>query len=69
MEVPEVQRYWEALYAKRLVNRSRRLVVRYGLLHAVFEVLQSVVLHRPPFLWYNPRDVGPDQSFKCRWVH
>ena len=47
----------------------RRLVVRHVLLHGVLEVLQDVVLYRPPLVRYTPRDVGPDQPFKGRWVH
>ena len=47
----------------------RSLVVCHGLSHGVFEILQGVVLHRPPFLRHPPRDVGPDQPFEGRQVY
>ena len=45
------------------------LVVRHGLPHGVFKVLQVVVLHRPPFLRHPSGDVGPDQPLEGPQVH
>ena len=47
----------------------RSFVVRHGLPHGVFKVLQGVVLHRPPFLRHPPGNVGPDQPLEGRQVH